>query len=271
MSYRVRVLVRKEWAELIRRRVMVVLMAVLPAGLLAIATAGALVLPVLMSEKRAQEDPDIARAFEMIKHQAPDLAAMGPQTAFGILLLRQILLLLLLVPIIVSMSVAAYSIVGEKVNRSLEPLLATPISTRDLLLGKALASVIPGVGLTWVLFGLFAGGIAAFAPEGVFGHVVNLTALSVMFLLCPAISLLALSVVIITSSRSSDPRSAQQIGAVVVIPIVCIITAQMSGLFLLTPMMVAVGTLVLAVLDYFVLRAGVALFQREVILTKWGR
>lgn len=269
MNGRVRIIVAKEWAELMHRRGMLLLMTVLPTGLLIVATAAALIIPGLMSDRRAFDDPDVARVFAMIQVYAPDLAALGPKLVFQVLLLRQIVLLLLLCPIVVAMSMAAYSIVGEKVNRSLEPLLATPITTTELLLGKSLASVIPGIGLTWVLFGLFALAVVLFGPPSVPDQVLDATALGIILVLCPLITLLALSVVIIMSARSSDPRSAQQIGAVVVVPLVCVVVGQMSGLFLLTPLLTMAAALVLAVVDYFTLKVGVALFQRETILTRW--
>ena len=50
----------------------------------------------------------------------------------------------MLIPLFIPVNIAAYSIVGEKTTHSLEPLLATPISTGELLAGKNLASVIPG-------------------------------------------------------------------------------------------------------------------------------
>ena len=60
-----------------------------------------------------------------------------------------------MMPLMVPVTIAAYSIVGEKVTRSLEPLLATPISTTKLLLGKGLAAALPGIVTAWISYGLF--------------------------------------------------------------------------------------------------------------------
>ena len=51
----------------------------------------------------------------------------------------------LLMPIAIASTAAAFSIVGEKQQRTLEPILATPITDRQLLLGKLLACVGPTV------------------------------------------------------------------------------------------------------------------------------
>ena len=43
------------------------------------------------------------------------------------------------------MSVAAHSVIGEKQARTLEPLLATPLKTSELLAAKVISAAIPGV------------------------------------------------------------------------------------------------------------------------------
>ena len=58
------------------------------------------------------------------------------------------------------MSVAAYSVVGEKQARTLEPLLATPITTFELLSAKVLASLLPALALTALMFAVYVLGIA---------------------------------------------------------------------------------------------------------------
>ena len=66
-----------------------------------------------------------------------------------IYLINEFLLLFMMMPLIIPITIAAYSIVGEKTTRSLEPLLATPITTAELLIGKGLAAAIPAIAATW--------------------------------------------------------------------------------------------------------------------------
>ena len=66
------------------------------------------------------------------------------------------------------MSVAAYAVVGEKQARTLEPLLATPITTFELLAAKVLGALVPGIVLVTICFALYAGGVMLFAHEGVY-------------------------------------------------------------------------------------------------------
>jgi len=74
-------------------------------------------------------------------------------------IVSQFMLLFMMVPMIVPITFASYSIVGEKSTRTLEPLLATPISTFELLLGKALAATLPAIAATWLSFFLYAMGV----------------------------------------------------------------------------------------------------------------
>ena len=46
---------------------------------------------------------------------------------------------------ILPISIGAYSIVGEKLERTLEPLLVTPTTDGEILLGKVIAAFLPSV------------------------------------------------------------------------------------------------------------------------------
>jgi ABC-2 type transport system permease protein len=72
----------------------------------------------------------------------------------------QVSVLFLIMPTLLTSIIAAYSIIGGKNGRTLETLLAKPIRTWELLVGKALASIIPGVGLTWLAGAVFLNGLS---------------------------------------------------------------------------------------------------------------
>jgi hypothetical protein len=74
------------------------------------------------------------------------------------MIFQQFLILLVLTPVAGAMSVAAYAVVGEKQARTLEPLLATPITTFELLAAKVLGALIPGIVLVTTCFALYVGG-----------------------------------------------------------------------------------------------------------------
>jgi ABC-type Na+ efflux pump permease subunit len=51
---------------------------------------------------------------------------------------------------------ASYAIVGERLQGSLEPILAMPIRHTELLLGKATAAFLPAVTVAYLVLGVYA-------------------------------------------------------------------------------------------------------------------
>jgi ABC-2 type transport system permease protein len=90
-----------------------------------------------------------------------------------------------------------------------------------------------------------------------------------MFLLGPLAALIALQLAVCISSRVNDPRSAQQIGALIVLPVTAVFILQITGIFQLTGPVIASVALALAGLNIALMLAGIRLFERESILTRW--
>ena len=172
-------------------------------------------------------------------------------------------------PGIVPMTIATFSIIGEKQARSLEPLLATPVRTWELLLGKSLAATVPAVVLTWIAYGLLILGMAIMASPRVMAEVASGMWLLAMAVIVPLLAVLAVNVGVLISSRANDTRVAQQIGGMVVLPFVGLGIAQTAGLIMYSLPMFVAGALVLALIDWALLVAAVRLFNRETILTRW--
>ena len=76
-------------------------------------------------------------------------------------------MLFLLTPITGAMALAAHAVVGEKQARTLEPLLATPITTAELLVAKVLGALTPTLVLSGAALLVYFCGIALFAEPGV--------------------------------------------------------------------------------------------------------
>src|SRR5215216_4848445 len=79
-----------------------------------------------------------------------------PASSAGVLLGKQPLAYMLALPAIVPAVVAAYSVAGERQQDTLEPVLTTPIRREELLLGKALAALLPSLAVSYGVFGIFA-------------------------------------------------------------------------------------------------------------------
>jgi ABC-2 type transport system permease protein len=167
-------------------------------------------------------------------------------------------------------TIAAYSIVGEKTTRTLEPVLATPITTIELLSGKALAGVLPALAATWLSFGAFLVGtvLLAISPE-IVDLVTKPMWLLAIFVLGPLLSLAGVCMAIMVSSRVNDPRVAEQLSTLVVIPLLALFFGQVAGTFQVNLNVVVWMVLGMAVLDVVLIYFATQLFQRETILTRW--
>jgi ABC-2 type transport system permease protein len=176
----------------------------------------------------------------------------------------------MMLPLIIPVNIAAQSIVGEKTLRSLEPLLATPITTAELLIGKNLAAAIPAVVATWIGFGLFAVGAWVVVQNPVaFNALLSPTWLLGIFAVGPLLAVLSVNFSLMVSSRVNDARVAEQIASLVILPIVALFVGQMAGIVLINRTLILALAAVVSLLDIGLVHLTVRLFQRETILTRW--
>jgi ABC-2 type transport system permease protein len=227
----------------------------------------AVIIPAFTGE-RLSDSSDFEVAMELYRDQ-PGLRGLDPEAAVQAWIFQQFLILLVITPVAASMSVAAYSVIGEKQARTLEPLLATPITTFELLAAKVAGSLIPALALTFASFAVYVVGAAIFARPGVFRALLTGRSLMIVFLLGPLAALAALQMAVCVSSRVNDARSAQQIGALVILPVTGLLIAQVTGSFLLTGAIILLIALGLGIINAALMALGVALFERESILTRW--
>ena len=264
---RIAALVGKELADL--RNNPAVFMPAIITGIISIAMPFiiAVGIPYFSGEQLA-DSGDFRIALQMYRDQ-PATRSLDPEGAIQAMIFQQFLVLLVLTPVAGAMSVAAYAVVGEKQARTLEPLLATPITTFELLAAKVLGALSPGVALVTGCFALYAGGVALFAHPGVYRTLFFPRALLTIFLLGPLASLAALQMAVCVSSRVNDARSAQQIGALIILPISVLLVAEFTNNLQLTSRFVLAVSLFLAALNVGLMAIGIRLFDRESILTRW--
>ncbi len=177
--------------------------------------------------------------------------------------------LYILLSMIVPSTIAAYSIIGEKSNRTLEPLLATPVRRWQLLAGKMLSALLPAVLVTWMSGGLFITELAIFTDANVVAHVITEGWLILFFAGTPLLGLIAVSVMTAISSRVNDTRTAQQLSIWAIVPVAGIILGELSGQFALTAQVAIIADLILIPIAVLLTWGAAQLFQRENILTRW--
>jgi len=125
---------------------------------------------------------------------------------------------MMLIPAMVPSALAAYSVVGEREQGTLEPILVTPIPREEFLLGKGLAALIPTLGIAYVIFGIFLGCTALFAKPAVASAVFESSHLLVQLLFTPLLAGWSIWVGMAISAHSSDVRVAQQLGMFASLP-----------------------------------------------------
>jgi ABC-2 type transport system permease protein len=263
---RVAALMGKESADL--RAAKGVLLA--PLAMLATAVATpllvAIALPVWSGERldATNDVVELARTAAL-----PGGAALDDAALVQAFLLHKFLPLLALVPVIGAMTLVTTSIVGEKQARTLEPLLATPLTSAELLLAKTASAFAVSVLLAALGFVALAGFIAAWGLPGVAGTLFTPRALTFVWAMAPAAALVALTMGAIVSTRARDARSAQQAGVLVVLPFVAVFVAGLSGELTLTTSALWLVTAALLVLAAAFGAIAVRLFDRERMLTDW--
>jgi ABC-2 type transport system permease protein len=260
---KINTIIRKEWAEVFKNRMVLFTVAFLPLILTAI-PIGLLV--------TIGNSGDLNGASSAMPEQFNAFCPSGLSggDCFQAYLVSQFMIMFMILPLAIPATISAYSIVGEKTTRSLEPLLATPITTTELLVGKSLAAAIPAILATYGAFAVFA--IAAFiiVPNRLLlAALLDARWLLAVIVVGPLMALLAINVSVIVSSRVNDPRVAEQISMVVLIPILAVFFGQLAGLFIINRQFVIISAVILAIADVIFIYLAVRLFQREAILTRW--
>ncbi len=194
---------------------------------------------------------------------APAVAASSKlDTRIGISLLY-----MLLIPAIVPSTLSAYSVVGEREQGTLEPVLITPIRREEFLVGKALAVVIPTLAIAYAIFGIFLAVAALFAHPGIESAIFAGSHIPVQLLFTPLLAGWSIWVGIAISARSSDVRVAQQLSVFASLPPLAIVALMTFNV--ITPstgLALGLAAALLAV-DALGWRAVAAMFDRERLIT----
>jgi ABC-2 type transport system permease protein len=253
-------ILRREWMEIVRSRLLLSTILVPPVLL----TVAPIILAGAVGDRALP-----AELVTQILAQKPEWASFTPGELAGAFAVQQFLVFFLLMPAYIPLSVATFSIIGEKQARSLEPVLAAPVRTVELLAGKAIAALVPGVLAGWVTYVVFVALASLVYGPALLGVVTHASWLAGVFVLGPAVGLSSVVAGVIVSARVNDPRVAQQIGGVIIVPIVGLVMVQATGTVLVGPVGYVLMALVVLVVSLAGLRIGVRLFDREAILTRW--
>jgi ABC-2 type transport system permease protein len=235
--HRVRAVVLKETREFRRNRFVIGTMAVLPLVFL--------ITPLLTIFKIPE-------------------SASGPQVKAAV---GTISLLMLIVPIVLPPVLAAYSVVGERDQGTLEPVLTAPVRANELLVGKAVAAFIPSVGLAYAIYFVVLLAVRFGAAQVVTDVMFHAPQLAAQVLFTPLLALWAIWVGIGISTRVSDVRVAQQLATIAGLPLLGF-TSLITFQIIEPSVPLAVGlALALLAVDIAAARVVARLFDRERLIT----
>jgi ABC-2 type transport system permease protein len=167
-------------------------------------------------------------------------------------------------------SLAAYSIVGEKIEKSLEPLLATPVSDGEILLGKSIAAFLPSILSIWLGASIFMTTTDLLTHGSLsFYYFPNWNAMIMLFLLAPLAAITSIELAVIVSSRVTDVRGANQFASLMFVPFMAVFVAAIEGVFPFSISNLLIFSGLVLVSDVALFRVSRSVFKREEILTKW--
>lgn len=196
-----------------------------------------LVLPLLLiilpqAAPNMGTDPDIA---VMLENLSPSIQAQldgldDNQKMIVVILGYMFAPLFLILPIMTASTIGTNSFVGEKERKTIEALLYTPTSDRELFVGKMLAAVIPSLLITWVSFVIYTlvvnvvGGPVIgrpwFPTQAWYPLIIWVT---------PAVAVLGVLGAVAISARASTFMGAYQTTGLLVIPVLLLVLGQVFG------------------------------------------
>jgi ABC-2 type transport system permease protein len=229
----------------------------------------AVLAPIMFQDAARTGDPAL-QAIVGLLGRLEEFRGYAPEEAMTRYMLRNAAGIFLLLPVALASTAAAFSIVGEKQQRTLEPILATPVTDTQFLLAKLLAAAGPTIAVSLVA-GAFATGLAVAVTYPRYDTLLvpDRFWMLAVFVLPQLVTVAVTLVTMRLSARATDPQATIQSTALIVLP-ACLVILALFGRILTTvyPVLGAACALV-AVLDVVLFRGNVRRFRREEILTRW--
>lgn len=206
--------------------------------------------------------------YQVLLDMLPNVTEGNEQQLILELLLNNIMpLFFLLIPIMASSVMAASSFVGEKEKHTLETLLYSPLSLKQLFQAKILSCCFVGMAISLISFSVM---MLVVELEIIFftggGILPDVSWLIIMLLISPAISLAGIAITVRGSAKAQTVEEAQQKSVFLIFPIIAIIIGQFGGVMLINAWLLLALGVVLAVVDVLLMRGAAGRFTYEQLL-----
>ena len=211
------------------------------------------------------DDPDIAKLLSLL----PEAARMESlELTLSSMILNYILpVFFLMIPIMSASIMAASTFAGEKERHTLETLLYCPLTLKQIFQAKVWASFLLSMLISLISF------MAMFLvteTELFFltGRLLipSVSWLVVMLLLSPAISLIAVTLIVRGSARAQSVEESQQSAVFLIIPLILLIVGQFTGILLMSVWILLCLSVVYAILAWILLQKSMGRFTYEKLL-----
>lgn len=178
--------------------------------------------------------------------------------------------LYLLMPVFVPVLISSQAVAGEKERRTLEPLLASPVTAAEILAGKSLTSLVPSVLITFVAFLILSIAVNVVCWPLFHAPVMpNKMWTFGILVVAPLFAFFGNAIAVIISARVGEARMAQQISGVIMLPLIGLFGSQVAGFLKAGTSYYAWLAVIVLVLDVILVFIGIKLFDRERLITKW--
>lgn len=256
---RARAVFWKDFLDLRKNRALLASMLALPA-VLVVVPAG-----IIWAYVRRPDDPNLK---VMAQYYDSTVAGLNAVQFLADKVLIDWFAVYLIMPVFVPILVSSHAVAGEKERRTLEPLLASPITGLELLVGKSLASLVPSFVICVVAFGLLCVTVdVVAAPLGVL-LLPNAMWVFGVFVIAPLFAFFGNGVAVLISARVNDARLAQQLAGLFVLPLLGLSGAQFAGFLKAGVGYYAVLGAGVLLLDVALLVAATRLFDREKLMER---
>ena len=195
------------------------------------------------------------------------LVFLLPASSAGRLAHEHLLLYMLAIPALVPGAVAAYAVIGERQQGTLEPVLATPVRREEFLLGKALAAAVPSLAVSYAVYAFFIACVTIFARPGIAPALVRGPDLVAQLAFTPLLACWSIWLGMAISARANDLRVAQQLGMLASLPAVAATSLAAFNVIHPTLGLALGGAAALLVLDGLGWWIISATFDRERLIT----
>ena len=175
----------------------------------------------------------------------------------------------LLLPIIIPAVTASETVVGEKERKTIEAILASPMTESEIVTAKILSSLLPS----------FLGtAIAAIGYMGITDYILwknvgiilfpDFLSMAFVFIFGPLFSTISVELMIMISTKVKSVRDSYQIGSLIVLPLILLIAAEMFSFFFASYATLFGGVAGMLILIAILFKIATSIFDREKVITK---